>query len=126
MCVTPFRQTNEGGFQLGNSEEDVGFDDWTTLEVTQRIASRAVKAFPQLAGVRLVRTWAGTRVLTPDKCAIYDESETFPGAYVATSHSGVTLAAINAGHIAKWVSNGETQPGFEQFSAKRFDVSKAA
>jgi glycine/D-amino acid oxidase-like deaminating enzyme len=126
VCVTPFRQTNEGGFQLGNSEEDVGFDDWTTLDVTQRIASRAVKAFPQLAGVRLVRTWAGTRVLTPDKCAIYDESEAFPGAYVATSHSGVTLAAINAEHIAKWVSNGEIQPGFEQFSAKRFDVSKAA
>ncbi|MBL22685.1 MAG: FAD-dependent oxidoreductase [Rhodospirillaceae bacterium] len=125
-CVTPFRQTNEGGFQLGNSEEDVGFDDWTTLDITQRIAERAVRAFPQLAGVRLVRTWAGTRVLTPDKCAIYDESESHPGAFVATSHSGVTLAAINAHHIAKWVSNGETEPGFEQFSAKRFDVSKAS
>jgi len=126
MCVTPFRQTNEGGYQLGNSEEEVGFDDWTTLEITQQIASRAVKAFPQLAGVRLVRTWAGTRVLTPDKCAIYDESKTYPGAYVATSHSGVTLAAINAKHIAKWISTGETEPGFEQFSASRFDVSKAA
>jgi glycine/D-amino acid oxidase-like deaminating enzyme len=121
-CVSPFRQTNEGGFQLGNSEEDVGFDDWTTMEITKRIASRSVKAFPQLADVKLVRTWAGTRVLTPDKCAIYDESKSHPGAFVATSHSGVTLAAINAKHIAKWVSSGETQSGFEQFSAKRFDV----
>src|SRR3546814_2200252 len=43
------RQTNEGSLQLGNSHEDVGFDNGTTLDVTQRIAARAVRAFPQLA-----------------------------------------------------------------------------
>ena len=41
---------------------------------------------------------------------------------VATSHSGVTLAAVNARHTAKWIATGEMPPGFEEFSAKRFNA----
>ena len=111
---------------FGNSEEEVGFNDGTTLPIAGNIAARAVKAFPQLSGVRLVRNWGCIRVLTPDKCAIYDESETMPGAYVATSHSGVTLAAVNAHHVANWVATGDTPPDFDHFSARRFDVPAAA
>lgn len=125
-CISSVRQTNEGSIQIGNSKEDVRFDDGTTLDVARRMANRAVRCFPQLANVRLVRSWGCIRVLTPDGAAIYDESETHPGAFVATSHSGVTLAAINARHVARWVATGETQPGFETFSARRFDVQAAA
>ena len=106
--------------QNGNTEEEVDFNDGTTLDAGQAMARRAVTIFPQLAGLRLIRTWGCIRVLTPDKCAIYDESEQYPGAYVATSHSGVTLAAVNARRTAKWIATGETPPGFEEFSAKRF------
>ena len=126
MALGSIRQTDEGGFMFGNSEEEVGFNDGTTLPVTGNIAARAVKAFPQLSNVRLVRNWGCIRVLTPDKCAIYDESESMPGAYVATSHSGVTLAAVNAHHVANWVATGDTPSDFDHFSARRFDVSAAA
>ena len=125
-CISSVRQTNEGSIQIGNSKEDVRFDDGTTLDVTRSMAARAVRCFPQLADVRLVRNWGCIRVLTPDGAAIYDESESHPGAFVATSHSGVTLAAINARHVARWVATGETRPGFEKFSARRFDVQAAA
>ena len=124
--VGRIRQTNEGTLQLGNSAEEVGFDDGTTIDVTRGIARRAVRTFPILAGVRLIRTWGCIRVLTPDMAAIYDESQSHPGAYVATSHSGVTLAAINARHVARWIATGEMRPGFERFSARRFDVQAAA
>lgn len=120
MALGTVRQTDEGTVQIGNTEEDVEFDDGTTLSAGQAMARRAVALFPQLAGLRLVRTWGCIRVLTPDKCAIYDESETLPGAYVATSHSGVTLAAVNAHHTARWIATGETPPDFDAFSAKRF------
>ena len=126
MPMGSIRQTNEGTVQLGNSKEDVQFDESTTLDVTRRIAGRAVAIFPQLAGLRLIRTWGCIRVLTPDGAAVYDESETCPGAFVATSHSGVTLGAINARHVAAWIAKGETQPGFEKFSARRLDVQAAA
>ncbi len=122
MALGSVRQTDEGTVQIGNSEEDVGYDDGTTISVSQAMARRAVALFPQLAGLQLIRTWGCIRVLTPDKCAIYDESEEFPGAYVATSHSGVTLAAVNARHTARWIATGETPPGFEEFSAKRFKL----
>ncbi len=123
--VGTIRQTDEGTIQIGNSEEDVGFDEGTTLDVTARIARRAVAIFPQLGALRLVRTWGCIRVLTPDKCAIYDESEAFPGAYVATSHSGVTLAAVNARRVSKWIATGETPPDFEDFTAKRFKQDRS-
>ena len=116
------RQTVEGSFMMGNSAEDVGFDDRTTIDIAGTIAARAVKSFPALAGLRLVRTWAGLRVMPPDGFPIYDESETCPGAFVATMHSGVTLAAIHARLIARWIAEGESPPGFGQFSARRFDV----
>jgi octopine oxidase subunit B len=126
MPVSHVRQTNEGTLQLGNSTEDIGFDDGTTVDVTRTIARRAVLSFPILRDVRLVRTWGCIRVLTPDGAAIYDESQRYPGAYVATSHSGITLAAINARYVARWIATGEKQPGFDSFSARRFDVQAAA
>src|SRR3546814_2406577 len=69
------------------------FDDATTLDITRDMAGRAVRLFPALARLRLVRTWGALRVLPPDKFPIYEESAAHPGAYVATMHSGVTLAA---------------------------------
>ena len=125
MAMGLVRQTNEGTIQIGTTEEDVGFDDGTTIASTTGIARRAVASFPQLAGLRLVRNWGCIRVLTPDKCAIYDESEQYPGAYVTTSHSGVTLAAVNARRTARWIATGETPPDFHLFSAKRFTDRKA-
>lgn len=126
MVVSHVRQTNEGTLQLGNSAEDIGFNDATRIDVTQAIARRAVLSFPILRDVKLIRTWGCIRVLTPDGAAIYDESQSHPGAFVATSHSGITLAAINARHVAKWIATGEMRPGFERFSARRFDVQAAA
>ncbi len=126
MPVGSIRQTDEGGFQFGVSEEDIGFDDGTTLDVTHDIARRVLRCFPQLASLRLIRSWGCIRVLTPDKCAVYDESKSHPGAFIATSHSGVTLAAINAHHVSRWIDDGATPPGFAQFSAERFDVPATA
>ena len=126
MPVGSIRQTDEGGFQFGVSEEDLGFDDGTTLAVMRDIARRAIACFPQFASLRLLRSWGCIRVLTPDKCAVYDESTSHPGAYIATSHSGVTLAAINAHHVARWVADGAVPPGFAQFSAQRFNVPATA
>ena len=103
-CMTnKMRQTEEGSVQLGSSEEDVGFNDLTTLPVMQAIATKAVRTFPFLKDVNLVRSWAALRVMTPDGFPIYEESETCPGAFVVTCHSGVTLAAIHSMRVSAWV-----------------------
>lgn len=123
-CATlQVRQTMEGTLQIGDSHEDVGLDDSTTLDVITRLAARAVRIFPHLSGVRLVRAWGALRVMTPDGIPIYHRSQRFPGAYAVCCHSGVTLAPLHAGAIADWISGDRAHPLLAEFSASRFDAS---
>ena len=117
------RQTAEGTVQIGYSHEDVGLDDGTSPLVLKKIAHRAVKMFPFLQGARLVRAWGALRIMTPDNNPIYQQSASCPGAFAATCHSGVTLAAMHAGPIAEWVAGSGEQNLINQFSTDRFNVS---
>lgn len=124
--TTYMRQTGEGSILLGDSHEDVGFDDGTRTEVLAEIARRAVTAFPRLRSVRVVRGWGALRVMTPDGLPLYEQSRECPGAFVAACHSGVTLAAAHAERLAPWIA-GETAPAdIHPFTAERFHVQTAA
>ncbi|AFP30829.1 NAD(P)/FAD-dependent oxidoreductase [Marinobacter sp. BSs20148] len=116
------RQTGEGSVQIGDSKEDVGFDSGTTTEVMAKIAHRAVKLFPLLRDVKLVRAWGALRVMTPDGYPIYQTSTTCPGAYLVTCHSGVTLAAFHEGPLADWISSDRHDSSLEVFHAERFTL----
>ncbi len=120
------RQTAEGGFQLGSSREYVGYDDRTTPEIIRDIAAFATKVFPYLASVRIVRAWGALRVMPPDSFPIYEQSPDFPGAFVATCHSGITLAAAHAFHFSNYIAKGELPAEFSCFTTGRFDVQTAA
>ena len=116
------RQTGEGVLQLGDSQENAGFDDTTTLAQLSHIAARAARCFPLLDGVNVVRTWAALRVMSPDGFPIYQASTRCPGAFVVTCHSGVTLAAQHAGPLVDWIRGGARPPEIAGFVAERFDV----
>jgi glycine/D-amino acid oxidase-like deaminating enzyme len=121
------RQTCEGTVQIGSSSEDVGLNDGITTEVVERLAHRAVATFPALSRARLVRAWGALRVLTPDGFPIYQASVSCPGAYVATSHSGVTLAAAHCFVIGPWTCGlTEAPPEFDVFQAQRFSDLNAS
>lgn len=119
------RQTGEGAVQIGDSKEDVGFDDRTDTGVVGRIARRAARTFPVLAGVRVVRSWGALRVMSPDGHPIYDRSASHPGASLVTCHSGVTLAAVHAEVLAGWLLGEDAPPFMEVFSAERFPSQAA-
>ena len=116
------RQTHEGSFMIGASHEEVNMDTGTTLEVMRDLASRALQLFPELYKLQLVRCWGALRILTPDNRPVYVESESCPGAFVVTSHSGITLAPLHAGRLSKWIVDGITPEGFENFHSGRFDA----
>jgi len=116
------RQTGEGVVQIGDSKEDVGFDDNTTLSELSRIAARALKCFPLLEGINIVRTWGALRVMSPDGLPIYQASASCPGAFVVTCHSGITLAALHAGALVHWLRGGPEPGPLKAFKAERFDV----
>lgn len=118
------RQTDEGTVQLGDSMEEVGFNDGTSTEVLAAIARRGVSTFPLLRDVRLVRAWGALRVMSPDGFPIYQQSPVHPGAFVVTCHSGVTLAAAHALRIAPWIMGGAMPAELGFFSGERFLTDK--
>ncbi len=126
MPTLMIRQTVEGTIMIGESREEAGFDDATSPEIVRTLAERAVKTFPFLRNVRVVRTWGALRVMAPDGLPIYEQSREFPGAFVCTCHSGVTLAAAHALHYAQYVIDGALPPELSRFSTERFDVRAAA
>jgi glycine/D-amino acid oxidase-like deaminating enzyme len=116
------RQTGEGVVQIGDSKEDVGLDDGTTLDQLGRIARRAIRCFPMLANVNVVRTWGALRVMSPDGFPIYQASVECPGAFLVTCHSGITLAPMHAGALVDWMRGGTEPADIRGFKAERFNV----
>jgi glycine/D-amino acid oxidase-like deaminating enzyme len=120
------RQNFDGSFMFGNSNEDVGYNIETTSEVMKKIAHRAIRTFPFLKNLQLIRSWSALRVLTPDRNPVYVESKTCPGAFAVTSHSGVSLASVHSSNLGEWIIEGSHQAKFEVFHPRRFDVPKTA
>lgn len=120
--MVTIRQTDEGGVMIGDSQEDRGFDTFVGQPILSVMAERAVKMFPRLAGLNVVRSWSALRVMSPDGFPIYDQSASHPGAFLVTCHSGVTLAANHALTLAPAILSGTLPPSLDAFSARRFHV----
>jgi glycine/D-amino acid oxidase-like deaminating enzyme len=125
--VVTVRQTDEGSVMIGDSVEEAGFDVTVGTGVVSAMADRAVRMFPQLGRLNVVRTWAALRVMTPDGFPIYERSQSCPGAYAASCHSGVTLAAAHGLVVAPLIARDEWPiETFAAFGARRFDVPATA
>lgn len=124
--ISGIQQTAEGSFIVGLSNRDVGFNTDTDSKLMKQMAMRVVNAFPALASLTIVRSWSSLRVLSEDGLPIYQQSESCPGAYAVTAHSGVTLAPQHQRAIADWIADDVQPDEFESFSTRRFDVEKIA
>jgi glycine/D-amino acid oxidase-like deaminating enzyme len=120
--IATVQQTDEGSVLIGDSQEEVGPEGPVTTGIASVMASRAMRMFPSLAELKIVRWWDCARVLSPDGYPIYDHSESHPGAFLATCHSGVTLAAAHAKLLVPAILNGQLPEQFAAFSSRRFDV----
>lgn len=125
--IATLRQTDEGTVMIGDSREDGTDPADMNLQINSVMASRAVRMFPVLGSLNIVRTWRAIRVMPADGFPIYDQSTSHPGAFLVTCHSGVTLAAIHALALAPMIATGALDiTSVGSFSARRFDVPKAA
>lgn len=125
--VVTLRQTDEGTVMIGDSQLEDTSPDAMTMPVNSVMAGRAVRMFPLLGRLNVVRMWSGIRVMTEDGFPVYDQSTTHPGAFLVTCHSGVTLAGVHATNLAAMIAAGKLdEETVGAFSARRFDVSKAA
>lgn len=122
MPTNLVRQTREGVMMLGFTVDDFGFDIRTRADRSRNVAASALRAFPYLRDLRVVRSWAALRIMTADGFPVYEASETHPGVFIAACHSGVTLAAVHARDISRWVLGHDMPASFRRFSTRRFDV----
>jgi glycine/D-amino acid oxidase-like deaminating enzyme len=121
--LSTIRQTDEGSVMIGDSREE-GIDPAAmNMPINTVMAHRAVRIFPLLAQVNIVRTWRAIRVMPADGFPIYEASDTHPGAFLTTCHSGVTLAAAHALLLAPMIAKGQLDAQqLAPFSARRFHV----
>lgn len=88
--------TRAGTILIGSSREFVGFDRRVAVEVVCRIARRAVRLFPSLADVRLIRAYVGFRPWVPDHLPIVGEEPGCRGLIHATGHEGAGIGLAPA------------------------------
>lgn len=115
LPASGIRQTKDGTFMFGVTHEG-DQDRRSTISGSKKLAQRAVEILPQLEHAKVVRQWAGHRIVTPDTYPIYkqvDENLTF-----AVCHSGITLAAF---HATDWMQSPQV---FSDFSVKRFLIEE--
>lgn len=114
------RQTEEGTIMLGDSHEDTGYSTLSATPPLTDIARNAIRCFPELAKLRIVRSWGAVRILSPDGGPVYEQSETMPGAFSINCHSGVTLAGAHALALAPMIARGALDPDISIFTTRRF------
>lgn len=115
--------TKSGTILLGSSRQLVGFDPAVDTQVLKKIAGRAVRFYPVLAGVQALRAYAGFRSFTPDHLPVIGESKQVPGFFVNTGHegAGIGLGPISAKLLSQIILGQPTALDPAPFRAERFE-----
>jgi glycine/D-amino acid oxidase-like deaminating enzyme len=111
----------DGSLQFGCAYE-VGTDlDRATVAGQAMACSITSRNFPAIAGLPIVRQWAGVVAQTPDGLPVIDASTGPEGLVINTGHFFGNLAGAFSGRIvAELVSGRKPSYPVEGFSRKRF------
>ncbi|MEN1937091.1 FAD-dependent oxidoreductase [Paenibacillus sp. 102] len=117
-----FEPTESQNFLIGSSRQFVGFQTKVDTSVIKCIAKRAIRFYPKMADMLLIRTYAGLRPWTADHLPIISHVEEVPGFYIAAGHEGdgISLAAITGKLIAEMIEGQKTTVPIELLSHNRF------
>ncbi|WP_433288693.1 NAD(P)/FAD-dependent oxidoreductase [Micromonospora sp. CA-244673] len=114
--------TQGGTVLIGASRERVGFDDTMSVEALRRLAALAVRIFPFLADVRLMRTYHGFRPYCPDHLPVIGADPRVPGVFHACGHegAGIGLAPATGKLISQMLTNDQPDIDPSAFAPSRF------
>ncbi len=90
--------TAAGTVLIGSSRQRRGFDDSLDVAVLQQLAAKAMRLFPFLADIPVIRSYGGFRAYLPDHLPLIGPDPRLPGLWHATGHegAGVGLAPATA------------------------------
>ncbi|MEC1550350.1 FAD-dependent oxidoreductase [Bacillus rugosus] len=120
-----FEPTQSQNFLIGSSRQFNGYDTKVNYEVIRNIARRAVRFYPKIANMTVIRTYAGLRPWTADHLPIISHVEEVPGFYIAAGHEGdgISLAAITGKLIEEMINETNTSIPIESLRHNRFKMN---
>ncbi|WP_342601346.1 FAD-dependent oxidoreductase [Psychrobacillus sp. FSL H8-0483] len=117
-----FEPTEAQNFLIGSSRQFDGFNTRVNHEVIQYIAKRAIRFYPKIEDMTVIRTYSGLRPWTEDHLPIISQVDHIPGYYIAAGHEGdgISLAAVTGKLIEEMLSERETCIPIEPLQLARF------
>jgi sarcosine oxidase subunit beta len=116
-----FEPTEAQNFLIGSSRRFVGMDTSCHIDVLRALAQRAIRFFPVIKDIKVIRSYAGLRPFTPDHLPIISETEV-PGFYVAAGHEGdgIGLSLITGKLISQMICDEAPEIPIEALKLSRF------
>lgn len=117
-----FEPTESQNFLIGSSREFVGFNIKVNNEIIKSIANRAIRFYPKMADMMVIRSYAGLRPWTEDHLPIISKVKDVPNYYIAAGHEGdgISLAAVTGKLIEELINEKETSIPIEPLRYDRF------
>ena len=117
-----FSQTHEGNYLIGSTRELGIFDKRTDFVALNVLIKQALKFFPILKNINVIRCFAGLRPAVSDGTAIISEVADRQGFYIAAGHGGdgIALAPITGKLITKLINGEDTGFNMKEVSFQRF------
>ena len=121
-----FKQTSSGTVLIGGGhqgrcdvEREVSVPDFANLAKGAQVATAL---FPQMRGVKIVRSWCGIEARTADEIPVLGPSATAPGLFHSFGYSGhgFQLAPAAGAAIAELIAQGATNLPIAPFAVSRF------
>ncbi|MBO4210449.1 FAD-dependent oxidoreductase [Micromonospora echinofusca] len=116
--------TRAGTILIGSSRERVGFDPTFSLPALRRLAAEAVRLFPVLAPVQVIRAYRGFRPYSPDHLPTIGPDPRVPGLHHACGHegAGIGLAPATGEAVAALLTGTRPPIDLRPFAPERHDV----
>ncbi|WP_028776991.1 NAD(P)/FAD-dependent oxidoreductase [Shimazuella kribbensis] len=121
-----FEPTASQNFLIGSSREFVGFQTQINVDVIRCIARRAIRFFPVMKDIPILRSYCGLRPWTPDHLPIVSRVEEVPGFYIAAGHEGdgISLAAITGKVMSELITDQKTTITTDPLRYDRFQKTE--
>lgn len=118
-----YLQTHRGNIVGGTDNDDKNATDIdSTFEFLTKFAREATEIVPRLAGVKLMRQWAGYYVVSPDAHPVLGPIDEVPGFFQANGYSGhgFMMGPIVGRLLAEYVADGKPSIDIEHYNFRRF------
>ncbi|MDR3589373.1 MAG: FAD-binding oxidoreductase [Negativicutes bacterium] len=119
------QQSPHGSFimGIGHPDEPEGINHQASWQFLQEMAATVTALLPRLAGLNVIRQWAGVYDMSPDRQPILGASEALEGFFTAAGFSGhgFMIAPMVGRLMAELITGQPTALPVDMFDAGRFD-----